>query len=277
MPAPTSKYPNAESPLETYLRDINKTPLLNAQEERQLAYRIEEGDSEARDHLVRANLRLVVHVARGFTVKGMGFADLIAEGNLGLLRAAEAFDPLMGTRFATYATHWIRQAIRRAIFNTAKTVRVPVYVVELLAKWRRATAALQEELGHTPSPEEVARRLQLSKKKLAIIKKAVRVYNAAPQAEQTGDSWDLDEMLADGRSRTPDAEMEEADDLRCALGLLLHLHQREAAVLRMRFGLGGESPKTLTEIGEAIGLTRERVRQIESRALDKLRKGTGAT
>src|SRR5256714_12512371 len=168
----------AQSPLETYLRDINETPLLGAEEEKELAYRIEEGDTEARDHLVRANLRLVVNIARGYAGKGLGLEDLIAEGNLGLLRAVQGFDPTMNTRFSTYASYWIKQSIKRALVNTAKTIRIPAYMVELLAKWRRAAAQLQEQLGRAPTQEEVAKSLNLPKKKINIIKKAIRVYNA---------------------------------------------------------------------------------------------------
>ena len=177
---------SVQSPLETYLREINETPLLNAEEEKELAYRIEDGDSEARDRMVRANLRLVVNIARSYTGKGLGLQDLIEEGNLGLLRAVEGFDPAMNTRFSTYASYWIKQSIKRALVNTAKTIRIPAYMVELLAKWRRATAKLQEELGRPPTQEEVARASNLPKKKLNIIKKAIRVYNSAPQTDQAG-------------------------------------------------------------------------------------------
>src|SRR5579871_1599896 len=172
-----------QSPLETYLREINETPLLSAEEERQLANRIEAGDGEARDRMVRANLRLVVNIARNYTGKGLGLQDLIAEGNLGLLRAVEAFDPSMNTRFSTYASYWIKQSIKRTLINTAKTIRIPAYMFELLAKWRRASAKLQEEYGRPPTQEEIARSLNLPKKKLSIIKKAIRVYNSAPQTD----------------------------------------------------------------------------------------------
>src|SRR5204863_6595420 len=131
--------PSVQSPLETYLREINETPLLSADEEKELARRIEDGDSEARDRMVRANLRLVVNIARSYTGKGLGLQDLIEEGNLGLLRAVEGFDPRMNTRFSTYASYWIKQSIKRALVNTAKTIRIPAYMVELLAKWRPAT------------------------------------------------------------------------------------------------------------------------------------------
>src|SRR5262249_54700749 len=259
-----------QSPLETYLREINETPLLSAQEEKQLAYRIGEGDSSARDRMVRANLRLVVNIARSYTGKGLGLQDLIEEGNRGLLRAVEGFDPEMNTRFSTYASYWIKQSIKRALVNTAKTIRIPAYMVELLAKWRRATLKLQDELGRPPTQEEVARSLELPKKKLAIIKKAIRVYNATPQTDQTEAGWSLDEMLMDANTKTPDTEMVEADDLHHVLDLLGKMDKREATVLRMRFGLDDEEPKTLKQIGECLGLTRERVRQIENEALSKL-------
>jgi len=256
--------------LETYLREINETPLLSPEEEKDLAFRIEEGDTEARDQMVRANLRLVVNIARSYTGKGLGLQDLIEEGNLGLLRAVEGFDPKMNTRFSTYASYWIKQSIKRALVNSAKTIRIPAYMVELLAKWRRATARLQDELGRAPTHEEIARALGLPKKKLSIIKKAIRVYNSAPQTDQTEAGWSIDEMLMDGRAKPPDTEMVETDDLAHVLDLLGKMDPREATVLRMRFGLDDEEPKTLKEIGERLGLTRERVRQIESEALTKL-------
>src|SRR5207249_7676495 len=149
-----------QSPLETYLREINETPLLSADLEKQLAYRIEDGDAEARDQMVRANLRLVVNIARGYTGKGLGLQDLIEEGNLGLLRAVQGFDPSLNTRFSTYASYWIKQSIKRALINTAKTIRIPAYMVELIGKWKRATVKLHEELGRTPTPEEIARSME---------------------------------------------------------------------------------------------------------------------
>src|SRR5262249_34842247 len=146
----------------------------NAEEELELAYRVLDGDAEARDHLVRANLRLVVNIARSYGGKGMDLPDLIAEGNLGLLRAAEGFDPTMGTRFSTYASYWIRQYIKRGLLNTGKTIRLPAYTNDLMNKWRRATAQLQDELGRPPTQEEVAQHLNLSRRKFKIVKKALQ-------------------------------------------------------------------------------------------------------
>ena len=259
-----------QSPLETYLREINQTALLTADQEKSLARAIALGDNSARDQMVRANLRLVVNIARGYTGKGLVLQDLIEEGNLGLLRAVEGFDPTMNTRFSTYASYWIKQSIKRALVNTAKTIRIPAYMVELLAKWRRATNQLSDQLGRPPSHEEVAKLMGLPKKKVAIIKKAIRVYNAAPQSDQGDAGWSIEEMLMDNRAKTPDDEMVETDDLKQVLVLLEKMDPREATVLRMRFGLNDEEPKTLKEIGECLGLTRERVRQIEGEALAKL-------
>lgn len=267
---------SVQSPLETYLREINETPLLNAQQEKELAYRIESGDGEARDRMVRANLRLVVNIARNYTGKGLGLQDLIAEGNLGLLRAVEAFDPSMNTRFSTYASYWIKQSIKRTLINTAKTIRIPAYMFELLSKWRQATAKLQEEMGRPPTLEEVAQSMKLPKKKLAIIKKAIRIYNTTPQTDQTEEGWSLDEVFLESHSRMPDTEVMKADDLTHVLTLLDRMDEREATVLRMRFGLDQKEPKTLKEIGECLGLTRERVRQIETEALAKLRENMEA-
>ncbi|MBN2217572.1 MAG: RNA polymerase sigma factor RpoD/SigA [Pirellulales bacterium] len=261
---------SVQSPLETYLREINETRLLSANDEQELALAIGQGNIEARDRMVRANLRLVVNIARGYTGKGLGLQDLIEEGNLGLLRAVEGFDPGMGTRFSTYASYWIKQSIKRALINTAKTIRIPAYMVELLSKWRRASTRLAEELGRTPTPEEVARVLGLPRKKLPIIKKAIRIYNLTPQTDQADAGWSLGEMVMDERARTPEDELVEHDNLVHVMRQLEVMDQREATVLRMRFGLEDNEPRTLKEIGEKLGLTRERVRQIETEALEKL-------
>jgi len=258
-----------QNPLETYLRDINETSLLTADDEKRLAVAIGKGDALARDHMVRANLRLVVNIARGYANRGLPLPDLIEEGNLGLLRAVEGFDPTMGTRFSTYASYWIKQSIKRALINSGKTIRIPAYMVELLSKWRRATARLNDALGRTPTPEEVARMLGLARKKLPIIKKAIHVHQAAPQTEQA-EGWSLGELIRDENAKCPAEVLLDHDTLRHVLRRIDELDTRAATIIRLRFGLGGGEPMTLKEIGVVLGLTRERVRQIESETLASL-------
>jgi RNA polymerase primary sigma factor len=270
LPAhPPSARP-APYPLQTYLRDIDATPLLDAGQERDLAWRVEGGDPQARDHLVRANLRLVVRVARAYAGRGLPLEDLIAEGNLGLLRAAEGFEPARGLRFSTYACFWVKQSIRRALINTAKAVRLPQHVVELLAKWRRASARLAEEPGRAPAEEEVAARLGLSPKGLRVVRKALRIAAPAVGGPE-GSGPGLDGLAGDARARPPEVRLSGDEEVGRVLGLVERLGGREATVLRLRFGLGGGEPLTLKAVGERLGLTRERVRQIEAEALAKLR------
>ena len=271
MPSPHRKSTASavQNPLETYLRDINETSLLTAADEKRLAEAIARGDALARDHMVRANLRLVVNIARGYANRGLPLPDLIEEGNLGLLRAVEGFDPKVGTRFSTYASYWIKQSIKRALINSGKTIRIPAYMVELLSKWRRASARLLDALGRTPTPEEIARMLGLARKKLPIIKKAIHVHQAVPQTEQA-EGWSLGELIRDENAKCPAEVLLDDDTLRHVLRRIEQLDPRAATIIKLRFGLGGGEPMTLKEIGGVLGLTRERVRQIEAETLASL-------
>jgi RNA polymerase primary sigma factor len=259
------------SPLQIYLHDINDTPLLSADEERDLAGRVASGDPYAREHMVKANLRLVVNIARGYLGKGLSLEDLIEEGNLGLMRAVEGFDGMMETRFSTYASYWIKQSIRRAVMNNGKPIRLPAYMVSLLSKWKRASAVLSERLGRAPTPEEVGKLLRLSKRKIGIVAKAIRVNNLTPHSENAQDEGPtLDDVLTDDRCKTAELQLIESDDLDRIFEHIDELDDREATVIRMRFGLDTYDPMTLREVGENLGLTRERVRQLESQAIQKL-------
>jgi RNA polymerase primary sigma factor len=269
---------NSLSPthLQIYLHAINETPLLTADQERALAERVAQGDPEARDHMVKANLRLVVNIARGYHNKGVGLEDLIEEGNLGLMRAVEGFDGGMQTRFSTYASFWIKQSIRRAVMNTGKPIRLPAYMVSLLSKWRRVTIVLTERLGRPPTPDEIGKVLRLSKKKVGIVSKAIRVNNLTPQPDSSdSDQFFLEDALTDDRCRPADVLLVEADDLERIMKRLDELDDRESTVVRMRFGLDPYLPMTLREVGENLGLTRERVRQLENAALSKLMEVSG--
>lgn len=259
-----------QTPLETYLREINETALLTADDEKMLSNRISGGDAAARDRMVRANLRLVVNIARGYSGKGLPLQDLIEEGNLGLLRAVEGFDPTMNTRFSTYASYWIKQSIKRALVNSAKTIRIPAYMVELLSKWRRTTSELTDKLNRTPTPEEIAAELGIPKKKLRIVKKAITLYNATPQTDSDEGGLTLGDIISDEKVRGPEDELINNDNLNHVTRLLDEMDGREATILKMRFGIDEHEPQTLKEIGEALGLTRERVRQIEAEALRRL-------
>lgn len=262
---------HGHSVLQIYLQDINETPLLTAAQERELAARIAQGDPEARDLMVKSNLRLVVNIARGYLGKGLGLEDLVEEGNLGLMRAVEGFDGALDVRFSTYASYWIKQSIRRAVMNQGKPIRLPAYMVTLLSKWRRASALLSDQFGRSPTVEEIGKAMRLSKKKVAIVAKALKVNNLTPHTDSSEEEGlILDEVLTDERCKAPDDMIVQADDLEQVMKLMDELDERELAVLRMRFGLDDDSPKTLREIGENLGLTRERVRQLEQQARQKL-------
>jgi RNA polymerase primary sigma factor len=259
------------SPADAYYRQIWALPVLSADEERDLADRARAGDRAAGDRLVQAHLRLVVAVARRYVGRGLSLADLVEEGNVGLLKAVPRFDPTYGVRFGVYATFWIKQAIRRALLTTTRTIHVPVNTTVLLNRFGKAANLLQRELGRTPRPDEVARRLCLSEKKLDLLRQAIRVRDSAVWTDRDGqDGARLEDTLADHRSEGPEQELLRTEALNRLRSQLSRLEEREATVLRLRYGLADGGPKTLQEVGDHLGITREGVRKIESKALGKL-------
>lgn len=256
--------------LAAYLNEINATPLLSAEQERCLARRIASGDVGAREQMVKANLRLVVNLARRFRGQGLALDDLIEEGNLGLLRAVEGFDAERGVRFSTYATYWIKQSIRAALVRHGKTIRLPAYMMVLVIKWRRAATRLADELGRAPTPEEIGTDLGLTRKKLAMVATALRTYELSRYEELAESEESPLEGLTDPRGKRPEDCCLASEDWRRVVERLARLGEREAAIIRLRFGLGTEAPLTLREVGERLDLTRERVRQLERNALAQL-------
>ncbi|MFT5284728.1 MAG: RNA polymerase primary sigma factor [Planctomycetota bacterium] len=262
---------SAERCLETYLQEINEVSLLNADEEKSLARKIQAGDLTAREHMIRANLRLVVSIAKLYAERGLALQDLIAEGNIGLMKAAEKFDPDAGCRFSTYGTWWIKQSIRRALSNTVKSVRVPGYMSELIAKWRNVSRELTFRLGRVPSIDEVIHEIGVPRETWPLLKQTIMTSGIAPQISLDVVSSNQD-TVEDERSPTPDEQILNSDLIARMEELLKLLDDREATILRLRYGIGFDHPEpmTLKEIGKVVGLTRERVRQIERATLHKL-------
>jgi RNA polymerase primary sigma factor len=261
-----------QSGLHLYLRQIHQSPLLTADQEKTLARLIiHENDPAARERMVRSNLRLVVNIAKNYVHRGLSLPDLIEEGNIGLLKAVEGFDPENGCRFSTYASWWIKQAIKRALINSVQPIHIPAYMVEMMGKMRYAMRELEETLGRLPTIDELSVHMKLSPKKLRIIKKAVKAYNSPTQSGSADGELTINEMVTDTNNPTPDMEVQDNDELRKLAELLETIDQRAAKILKLRYGLDGIGPMTLKQIGERIGLTRERVRQIEHEALRRLR------
>ena len=257
--------------LRLYLRDIGRVPLLTAAEEGELAKRIEGGDMAAKEKMVEANLRLVVSIAKGYLGRGLSFLDLIQEGSLGLIRAVEKFDYRRGFKFSTCATWWIRQAVTRAIADKARTIRIPVHMVEVINKLARVQRQMLQDLGREPTPEELSRELDMTPEKVVEVQKYGRepISLHTPLGED-GDS-EFGDLIEDTEAVVP-ADAVGFTMLQQQLEQLLDsLSEREAGGIRMRFGLGVGMPKTLDQIGDTFGVTRERIRQIESKTMAKLR------
>jgi RNA polymerase primary sigma factor len=258
-------------PVRMYLKEIGKVPLLTAEEEVSLAKRIERRDMDAKRKLIEANLRLVVSIAKRYVGRGMLFLDLIQEGNLGLIRAVEKFDYRKGYKFSTYATWWIRQAITRAIADQARTIRIPVHMVETINKLIRVQRQLLQDIGREPTPEEIAQEMGTTPQKVREILKISQepVSLETPIGEE--EDSQLGDFIEDEDATMPVeavSEIMQKEELNNVLGTLTH---RERKVIELRFGLKGEHPRTLEEVGQKFGVTRERIRQIEAKTLAKLK------
>jgi RNA polymerase primary sigma factor len=264
-----------QSDLQLYLRQINEVPLLNAEEEKVLGWKIINDNCFAsKDRMIRANLRLVISISKNYANRGLSLADLIEEGNIGLIRAVEGFDPAQGARFSTYASWWIKQAIKRTLINAVQPIHIPAYMVDLIARCKEASRRLEEELGRQPSTQELADDLKIPVRKLVVVRRAVKAYNAPSQSpsNENGDGPDLHELFEDHRHSRPEESVTRREEFRLVLQLLEQIDERDARVIRLRYGLEGKEPLTLKQIGREVGLTRERVRQIEVEALRRLQQ-----
>jgi RNA polymerase sigma factor (sigma-70 family) len=265
------------------LKEIDRAHLLTAEQERQLAKRIiEDNDPVARDRLVRSNLRLVVNIAKKYADRGMPFGDLIEEGNLGLIRAVDYYDPERGTRFSTYAAWWIKQSIKRALLMNIQPIHIPTYMVALINQWRYTYTEVENRFGREPELEEMAEIMQMPVRKAKVIDQIVKSLGSfkdfspagdEPDEEQTDSATGLHKQttgLDDGDANNPENEMVESEEKKKALRLLDRIEPREAAILKLHYGLDGCKPLSLKQISEKLGLTRERIRQLQRESLTKL-------
>jgi len=263
---------DGDTAIKLYLREIGQVKLLTPQEEIELAARIKKGDKKAREQMIKANLRLVVKIARDYEGIGLPLLDLISEGNIGLMKAVERFDPAKGGKLSTYGSWWIKQSIKRALANQSKTIRLPVHLVDKISKMRRTSMRLQEELGREPSDDELGEELGITASRVAQMRMAaIRPASLdAPIGDE--DSNNFAEVVQDESADTPYQHLEGKTVTKMLQEMVKTLDNREATILRARFGLDGGAQKTLEEVGQKFGVTRERVRQIQNIALKKLRK-----
>jgi len=265
----------ADDSVRLYLREIGKIPLLTPEEEADLAQRIVKGDKKAKDKMVESNMRLVVSIAKRYGGRGLDFLDLIQEGNTGLLRAVEKFDPDKGFKFSTYATWWVRQAITRAIADQARTIRIPVHMVETINKVLRTTRKLTTELNREPTNEEIAKELDMEPEKIDYvmrIKQDIASLDASVGREGDDEDSVLGDFVEDEERDSPEDAAANQILKEQLAEILATLTEREQKIIRLRFGIGGGRPHTLEEVGNEFAVTRERIRQIEAKALSKLRK-----
>jgi RNA polymerase primary sigma factor len=260
----------APAPAPVPVPALGDSALLTAAEETDLANTFARGDSAARDRLVTANLRLVIKIARDYAGRGLDLDDLVGEGNLGLIRAAEGFDPYFGVRFSTYASYWIKQAIRAALTNTAATIRLPAHMVDLLTRWRRAERALRRELGTEPHADQVADRLRLTAAQRQMVERARRARQIRRPADRPADEPDWTSEASSGLAEDPGLALEASEERSELRGRLNRIDARSRAIVGLRFGLDGGEPQTLKEVGRRLGVTREWVRKLEARALRTL-------
>src|ERR1700680_1386102 len=262
----------SDNGLNRYLRDIGRIPLLTPQQEIEFAKKIKKGDAAARERMINTNLRLVVTIARDYVNLGLPLLDLISEGNIGLTKAVERFDPAKGAKVSTYAMWWIKQSIKRALANQSKTIRLPVHLVDKISKMRRVSLQMSEELGREPTDEELAEEIGISSGKVSQLK-TVSIRPASLDAPiSDDDSTEFGEIVGDEDAQTP-FELLRDKNLRDEVSELLEvLDDRERKIIFQRFGLDGGKPKTLEEVGKKFGVTRERIRQLQNIALAKLRR-----
>ena len=263
---------DSDNSLDLYLREISRTPLLTIAEECDLAERIKMGDEEARSHLIRANLRLVVKIARDYSGYGVSLNDLISEGNIGLMQAVERFDPEKGGKFSTYGAWWIKQSVKRALANQSKTIRLPVHMVDKIARMRRIASMLAEALGREPTDDEIAAELGLPRQKIAMLKQSAQRQSSLDAPVGEGEVKLQGDIITDESAPDP-LEALTDKNLREQISDLLHvLNERERKIIDDRFGLKGLKPMLLEDVGREFGVSRERIRQLQNVALAKMRK-----
>src|SRR6202011_4443079 len=263
---------DSETSIEIYLREIMQTPLLTAQQEIELAARVKKGDQKARAWMIKANLRLVVKIAHSYSNLGLPLLDLISEGNIGLMKAVERFEPAKGGKLSTYGVWWIKQSIKRALANQSKTIRLPIHLIDKIYKLYRASLAMSEELGREPTDEELSEEIGISSTKLAQLKTVSIRPTSLDAPISDDDSTEFGEIVGDEDAQTP-FELFRDKNMRDELSELLEvLDDRERKIIFERFGLDGGKPKTLEEVGKKFGVTRERIRQLQNIAMAKLRR-----